>query len=214
VAILDAADYGAPQQRKRLFIIGCSKEHVNTPYSFPKVTHSRDRLLHDQFVSGDYWHKHGVSRPRYFETWALKRYRNRIQFLENLDKPHTLPWQTLRPIIAANKQLNDPWSCIRQGARLYRKHTGTPQDWPSKTIKAGVHGVPGGENIVRLSEKRFRYLSLRECASCQGFPKEYIANCSFTQSMKLIGNAVPVQLSLTVISSLIRHLSLEGTADD
>jgi DNA (cytosine-5)-methyltransferase 1 len=38
------------------------------------------------------------------------------------------------------------WTVL--GARAYVGHAGSKLDWPSKTIKAGVHGVPGGENIL------------------------------------------------------------------
>ncbi|BCJ87960.1 hypothetical protein skT53_29450 [Effusibacillus dendaii] len=39
----------------------------------------------------------------------------------------------------------------RPGARVYPGHTGSLLDEPAKTLKAGDHGVPGGENmLVRL----------------------------------------------------------------
>ncbi|MFB5207535.1 hypothetical protein ABGA94_17225, partial [Stenotrophomonas sp. 3diitr2024] len=34
------------------------------------------------------------------------------------------------------------------GARSYPGHTGSPLDLPAKTLKAGGHGVPGGENML------------------------------------------------------------------
>ena len=41
---------------------------------------------------------------------------------------------------------------LRKGACTYPGHTGSCMDLPSKAIKAGVHGIPGGENMIRLSK--------------------------------------------------------------
>ena len=38
----------------------------------------------------------------------------------------------------------------RKGAKIYAGHSGSKLDEPSKTIKAGSHGVPGGENMIIL----------------------------------------------------------------
>lgn len=49
-------------------------------------------------------------------------------------------------------------------------HTGSVLDEPSKTIKAGAHGVPGGENTVVLDDGSVRYYTVRESARIQTFP--------------------------------------------
>jgi DNA (cytosine-5)-methyltransferase 1 len=36
---------------------------------------------------------------------------------------------------------------LQIGARVYPGHTGSPLDLPAKALKAGDHGVPGGENM-------------------------------------------------------------------
>ena len=52
-------------------------------------------------------------------------------------------------------------------------HAPDPLDWPAKTIKAGVHGVPGGEHVVLLDDGSHRYLTVRECARMQTFPDSW-----------------------------------------
>ena len=42
-AVLNAADYGVPQARKRLFIVGVIKDETGFDYQFPEPTHGPDR---------------------------------------------------------------------------------------------------------------------------------------------------------------------------
>lgn len=69
--ILDAADYGLPQRRRRLFLVAGPK-----PYTWPAPTHSERALAVAKWVTGTYWKEHGVDRygePTRSERSALKR---------------------------------------------------------------------------------------------------------------------------------------------
>ena len=79
-------------------------------------------------------------------------------------------------------------------------------DEPSKTIKAGAHGVPGGENTVVLDDGSVRYYTVRESARIQTFPDDYLFFGSWTESMRQIGNAVPVRLAQMIGESVIKEL--------
>ena len=75
-------------------------------------------------------------------------------------EPTELPWQTVRDALV---NVPEPRSdhkiadhIYKGGARSYPGHTGSYIDWPSKTIKAGGHGVPGGENMVRFEDESVR----------------------------------------------------------
>ncbi|WP_330217616.1 DNA cytosine methyltransferase [Endozoicomonas numazuensis] len=39
--------------------------------------------------------------------------------------------------------------------------------------KAGAHGVPGGENMIRYPDGSVRYFTVRESARLQTFPDDY-----------------------------------------
>jgi DNA (cytosine-5)-methyltransferase 1 len=81
-------------------------------------------------------------------------------------------------------------------------------DEPSKTLKAGDHGVPGGENTVVTDTGVIRYLTVREAARMQTFPDEYSFPGPWTESMRQLGNAVPVRLAEKVARSIYDHLSM------
>ncbi len=59
------------------------------------------------------------------------------------------------------------------GARTYKGHTGSPLDEPAKALKAGDHGVPGGENMMVMDCGSVRYFTIREAARLQGLPDDY-----------------------------------------
>ncbi len=81
------------------------------------------------------------------------------------------------------------------GARLYNGHMGSALDMPSKTIKAGVHGVGGGENTVIEDDGAARYYTLRETARIQTFPDEHFFTGARLHVTRQIGNAVPCLLA-------------------
>lgn len=207
--LLNAADYGVPQLRHRVVIVGFRKD-VDAHWSFPSPTHSKEALLYSKWVTGDYWERHDIPAPKEcpLSKQALNTLRSTIENCDSL----MLPWQTTRDAIG---DLPDPQSreattydnhIFRAGAKIYPGHSGSVLDEPSKTIKAGAHGVPGGENMIVLDNGNVRYYTVRESARIQTFPDNYHFVASWTESMRQIGNAVPVKLAEAVGKSVHDHL--------
>jgi DNA (cytosine-5)-methyltransferase 1 len=210
--LLNAADYGVPQRRERVFIVAFRSD-LAVKWSFPRPTHSQNALLSDQWVTGEYWDRHEISKKlRPQMPAALMPRLDRISSLLPLEAP----WKTVRDAIC---DLPDPEKkgdetvlnhVFQPGAKPYPGHTGSPLDEPAKTLKAGDHGVPGGENMLRLPNGRVRYFSVRESARIQTFPDNFVFHGSWTETMRQLGNAVPVQLAEVVASDIRRHLSAKG----
>ena len=123
------------------------------------------------------------------------------------------PWRTVRDAISdlpkiavGNTSSKVANHFLNPGARSYPGHNGSPLDEPAKTLKAGDHGVPGGENTLRLEDGSVRYFSVRECARLQTFPDDWILEGSWTESMRQLGNAVPLELAAIVANRLGRLL--------
>lgn len=208
--VLNAADFGVPQRRERVFIVGFRSD-VNANWSFPKATHSVDGLIHDQWASGEYWDRHKVSRKRRPQKPAISG--DRISRLKAEGKDlFVQPWATVRDAIAdlPDPRGREPSSVanhvFQSGARAYPGHTGSPLDEPAKALKAGDHGVPGGENMVRFPNGELRYFTVREAARLQRFPDEFVFHGSWTETMRQLGNAVPVTLAEVVLSSVAETL--------
>lgn len=206
--LVNAADYGVPQKRERVFIVG-TRSDLGIDWHFPDATHSEDALIYSQWVTGEYWERHKIAgRDRPMQPVKLAK---RIQALKS-KPPKTLPWRTVRDAIA---DLPDPRSSaaksirdhkFQAGAKVYPGHTGSPLDQPAKTIKAGDHGVPGGENMMVLTDGSVRYFTARETARIQTFPDGYVFHGSWTETMRQLGNAVPVALGRIVASSVAEAL--------
>lgn len=207
--LVNAANYGVPQKRERVFIIGF-RDDLGVEWSFPEPTHSYDALLHDQWVTGKYWRRHGMPVPAVPANLA-----NRVAKLRQEIFPlSTLPWRTVRDAIVG---LPDPESqaaesvpnhVFQPGARAYPGHTGSPMDLPAKTLKAGDHGVPGGENMMVRDDGSVRYFTVRESARMQTFPDGYRFHGSWTETMRQLGNAVPVLLAQRIASSVAEKLAV------
>ena len=60
--------------------------------------------------------------------------------------------------------------------------------------------------MVVMDNGDVRYYTVREAARIQTFPDNYYFPCSWTESMRQIGNAVPVQLGCIVADSVGRTL--------
>jgi len=76
-------------------------------------------------------------------------------------------------------------------------------------MKAGVHGVPGGENALIQDNGRLRYFTFREAARLQTFPDEHIFLGSRNHVTSQIGNAVPTDLGEILARPLFRALAKE-----
>jgi DNA (cytosine-5)-methyltransferase 1 len=208
--VLDAADFGVPQRRHRVVFVGI-REDLKKEFSFPWPTHTQEALLFDQYVSGDYWERHKVAKKaRPNPPPSLQK---RILHLRDALRPTMgQPWQTVRDAICdlpdPEKYPNNKIQAHRfqPGARSYPGHTGSPLDEPSKALKAGDHGVPGGENMMRQLDGTVRYFTVRESARIQTFPDDYHFSGSWGEVMRQLGNAVPVDLGRAVASRLVEVL--------
>lgn len=206
VQVLNAANFGVPQKRERVFFVGF-REDLGVSWSFPTPTHSHSALLLEQ-ANGAYWERHKVARKHRDVPRAAARVRAD-------EVPKTIkPWRTTRDALmglpdpehhpAAIKEFSN--HKLQLGARSYPGHTGSPLDEPAKTLKAGVHGVPGGENMLLRPDGSVRYFSVRESARLQTFPDDFLFHGSWTETMRQLGNAVPVQLARIVGKDVARHL--------
>jgi len=200
--LVNAADYGVPQQRWRVFMVGFRSD-VDAEWSFPEPTHSEEALRYSKEVTGAYWDRHHVNCDRQLLRTELLSFPTK-----------TRPWRTVRDAISDLPEPTDSGShhylnhVLQRGARSYRGHTGSPIDEPAKALKAGVHGVPGGENMLLRPDGSVRYFTVREAARLQTFPDRYRLHGPWSEAMRQLGNAVPVMLAQIVASSVHEHLEL------
>jgi DNA (cytosine-5)-methyltransferase 1 len=206
--LLNAADYGIPQMRQRVVIVGFRSD-MNVNWSFPEPTHSKEALRISKDIDGSYWEEHEIAKKhrKQISLWEQDLVKRSIAGNEAFKR-----WQTVRDAFSGlpdprKKATSDfPNHEFRDGARPYAGHSGSVMDEPSKTVKAGAHGVPGGENMLVLDDGSLRYYTVRESARVQTFPDNFLFHGSWTENMRQIGNAVPVRLASIIGQSIASAL--------
>jgi DNA (cytosine-5)-methyltransferase 1 len=206
--VLNAANYGIPQRRERVVFVGFRSD-LGIEWSFPVETHSLDALLWDQLY-GTYWDRHELLKSHRKVALRLRDRATRAWA-----SPHALPWRTVRDAIGdLPDPESDPAAALVQnhrfqsGARSYSGHTGSPLDEPAKTLKAGVHGVPGGENMLMRPDGTVRYFTIRESARLQTFPDNFRLHGAWSEGMRQLGNAVPVELAAVIAGDVRNRLDI------
>ena len=210
--LLNAADYGIPQRRERVFIVGFRSD-LETTWSMPSPTHSYEGLLFDQWVTGEYWDRVKMAKKARPQM-PIKLAKTVARLRASSERP-LRAWRTVREALldlpnperkippARDFHLNHSH---QPGARPYPGHTGSPLDLPAKTLKAGDHGVPGGENMMVNDDGSCRYFTVRESARLQTFPDGYKLHGAWGEAMRQLGNAVPVELARQVFASVSTQL--------
>jgi DNA (cytosine-5)-methyltransferase 1 len=198
--LLNAVDLGVPQQRERVFVVGFRAD-TGLAWSFDdcRASHTREALIESQWRTGEYWRRHGIE-PTLPPPPVLPLFPPRDE----------APWHTVRDALwnlpDPREGIEIPNHLFQDGARPYPGHTGSALDLPSKTLKAGVHGVPGGENMILYPDGSTRYFTVREAARLQTFPDSWHFVGSWSETMRQLGNAVPVRLARIVAASVAQKL--------
>lgn len=195
---IDAADFGIPQRRRRVFIMAVRADLAEDPVPPLIPENSQDALWWEQWIEPVYWEEHQLAPPPP-PDWLTE---SRALELKKAGRPTTERWRTVRDAIRGLPEPIDERETPGvlnhigiPGARAYKGHTGSPIDGPAKTIKAGVHGVCGGEAMIRFHDESLRYLTVRESARVQTFPDDYEFVGARSHAMRHIGNAVAVGLA-------------------
>ena len=188
VAQLNAADYGVPQTRQRVFIIG---SRDGTHFEFPSPTHTKgddgpllDSLLEPYRTA---WDAIGDLPPEPDER-GLKIGGRWRDLIPSIPEGNNYLWHTPRgggqPLFGWRTRY---WSFLLKLAK----------DLPSWTIQAS----PGAS--IGPFHWENRKLSSQELCRLQTFPDGLRFDCGRTQIQKMLGNAVPSLLA-EVLASEIR----------
>ena len=201
IGLRECADFGLPQRRGRVFMVAMRTDE-RVPVAIPIGSHTEAQLTYDQHATGEYWERHGLAMPK--ADGVVVREARSIR---------TAPWLTVRdalkdvpPPIMGRANGHHPNHVGIPGARSYPGHTGSPWDQPAKTLKAGVHGVPGGENMLRGDDEEVRYFTVHEAALLQGFPSDYEFIGSRSEAMRQIGNAAPTPVCNAIATAIRKGL--------
>lgn len=177
--VLNAADYGVPQLRKRVIITGVRKDIYQNIY-YPLSTHSDDNKTNkaawvtSKDAIDDLWDK--------IDSDSVLNHTSR-----DYSKAKFYPGK--------KTQGNTRISAYRPSCTIRAEHHGN--------IEAHYRTTLPDENDM----SGWRRLSIRECARIQSFPDDYHFNVSASSAYKMIGNAVPPVLAWHIARAVYHTLA-------
>ncbi|HFK1395194.1 TPA: DNA cytosine methyltransferase [Bacillus mobilis] len=204
--ILNAADYGVPQFRKRVFFVGL--QNGLGKFKFPEPTNDESNYVGCEDAIGDLpslENELGKNEDIY-TSFPLSDYqikmREESEILHNhLGTRHTeevidvikqVPeggnHKDLPPGVGESRKFNEAWT------RYHSKR-------PSKTIDTGHRN--------HFHYKYNRVPTARENARLQSFPDKFVFLGNKTQQYRQVGNAVPPLLGYHLGKQLLKHVSKE-----
>lgn len=210
-ALIDMSQYGIPQTRKRVILIGVRKDGFENPqevlrdfyenYLYPFKT-DKVKTVKDAIGDLQSWHpvkpykENGKNIAYESEgdsdlSWQIPRYQNERDI--NVFK-------TLAEDIESGE---NKYQSTDNLIKLYEQTTGKKtsvhkyhvlrKDEPSTTILAHLH--KDGFRFIHYDSKQARTITVREAARIQTFADDFEFPCSMGAAYKMIGNAVPSEFA-------------------
>lgn len=193
--LLKASDYGVPQNRYRVIIVGIRKD-LNFNYVFPKpLTIDPIKLSVG----------HAITIPSHVpnqdDIWPLSpQSQSLVEFIPEGGSWKNIPYEILPDRL---KRIRDDMKKYRS-PNFYRRFA---RHEINGTITAAA--TPENSGILHPTENR-RY-SVREIARIQSFPDDYeFIGDSIASKYTIIGNAVPPKLAQVIGDSIIEQLLKNG----
>jgi DNA (cytosine-5)-methyltransferase 1 len=184
--VLNAADFGVPQKRFRVIIIGNRSDlPQKLHYQFPEPTHASVTKSNGSSVKAA-----TLTMPSLFPEAKISESNGKRK----------LPWVTISEALKdipepseGHKLVNHVCSKYKVTNRNFTGHRATDPNKPSPTILARGNGK-GGVCAIQHPQNH-RRMSVRESALVQTFPLEFKFHGSLNSMYRQVGNAVPVLLA-------------------
>lgn len=205
--VLEVADYGVPQRRRRLVVLGSRLG----PLSIPSPTHSRDsssgKLPWVTFKDALYPNKRGKPKE--------------LQMFGKGSDPRVVNWHVTRTISELTKER---LRATKQGVSRSSLPVNLRPDC-HKDSNSGFSNVYGRMKLnepaptitggcATLSKGRFghptalRTISVREAALLQSFPEDYVFDSPYIDHVcNIIGNALPPLFAETISRHCLQHIT-------
>ena len=222
-AVVNAADFDVPQNRRRVIIVGlrknCFKDTQAVLRKFYTETLPAEKsgtiktvreaigdlpACKPLFDAANHAKRISHTTPECDVTWHVPRYAN----IRDMDTFRILE----EDLISGRKEYDSKKITELYAAKIgskspiHRYHVLNP-DLPSTTIIAHLH--KDGHRFIHYDPKQQRTITVREAARLQSFPDDFDFRCSRGDAYQMIGNAVPVNLGLAVAKALARLLKVK-----
>lgn len=179
---LNSADFGVPQTRQRVFLVGYRDGRSVT---FPEPTHAKDATL---FLSPWRTIRDAFTELAEDDSHCAKFSPRKLRYLKMV--PEGGNWRSL-PEDIQRESMGRAFHAKGGRSGYWRR---LAFDAPSPTILT----EPNNASTSLCHPVEHRPLTVRECARIQTFPDEWLFYGKGSDQYRLVGNAVPVDLAYAV----------------
>lgn len=198
--ILCAADYGVPQNRKRVIFVGTKNSNMN--FTYPKKNDSVvtcEMALSDLPPLVDTLGEEEMDyiSPPQNDYQSLMR-KNSSKVYNHIAANHSERVKKIISMVPAGGNYKDLPEEYRKNSHFHVAWTRFPDDKPAPTIDTG--------HRHHFHYKYNRVPTVRECARLQSFPDDFIFLGNKTQQFRQVGNAVPPLMAQAIANQVIKTL--------
>lgn len=187
IELVNASDYGVPQNRERVIIVGYNKEKIGLKYTFPDKIPTKPTVKDSigDITINPIGSKKNISKPKKWQLANHEYWMGSYSYIF-MSRNRVLDWNTQSYTIQAS-------------GRQASLHPQAPK--MTKVRKDVMEFVKGKKRL-------YRRLSIRECARIQTFPDDFLFFYKHLNAgYKMIGNAVPVNLAQCLAEKIHSDLS-------
>lgn len=217
--LLDAAEFGVPQRRLRVFMTGANRgELVPSP---PRPSHKATPTARDAIGDLEILEAHRpepngeISVPLGPASTYAQRLRGDLLDATDLTRSRLLPAALSGCArVAHSVAVEERFGALQPGSRepisrFLRLHP----DRPAPTLRAGTLSSRGGHTAPRPIHYAFpRCITVREAARLQSLPDWFCVDPTKWRGYMQVGNAVPPLLARAVASAILRAARAEKGA--
>lgn len=193
--ILNAADYGVPQSRQRVFFVGLKNKEFEFPEPQNFIIGCKDALS-DLPLRGSVSANYRAEPKNPFQKKMRKGSKAVLNHEETDHSEQTVEVISMVPDGGNIKSLPEKYWQIRKFNKAFQRMN---SKLPSMTIDTGHR------NYFHYSQNRIP--TVRESARIQSFPDRFEFLGSKTSQYKQVGNAVPPLLALALATEISRQLN-------
>lgn len=211
-AVIDISDYGVPQNRKRVILLGLNKKYfknidiqvaLSDFYDNILPTMKQPKISVEQAIGNlpkcfplkntlyKDGKKYSHSIPDTDITWQVARFQNQRDI--KIFKMLAEDIETGSNIYLDSNKLKELYNNITSSNSQVHKYHVLRKDIPSTTILA--HLYKDGLRFIHYDSQQSRSITVREAARLQSFDDDFNFMGNMGDAFKMIGNAVPPKFS-------------------
>jgi DNA (cytosine-5)-methyltransferase 1 len=218
--VLNAKDYGVPQSRERLFLMGSLDPETVPTYpapnnslvtckeaigdlpdidSFSELLES-DKVRFDLYCEGSIYSREMRCTNSSAWHYSYKRKWNREYLTASLRTSHSL--------ISRNRFASTEPGQVEPISRFFK----LSEDGVSNTLRAGTDSARGAFTSPRpIHYRHARCVTVREMARLHGFPDWFRFHATKWHGARQIGNAVPPPLVRSIAAEILNVMEIKPT---